>query len=89
MPLEIDQARAAILSGYSNTHKLPAEFAVTWLAAYAKVAAMIAGLVGARHIQTDLSLPEFLDNSLLPPLMLVQRVGVPRIAELDKFSGSH
>lgn len=89
MPPEIDQARAAILSGCSNTHKLPAEFAATWHAAFATVAAMAADLAVANHIQTDLSPSEVLDNSLVPPSMLVQRVGVPRIAELDKFSGSH
>lgn len=86
---ELGRARAAILSGYPNAQKLPAEFATTWHAAFATVAAMAADLAVANHIQTDLSPSEFLDNSLVPPSMLVQRVGVPRIAELDKFSGSH
>ena len=66
---ELGRARASILSEKPNVHKLPAEFAATWHAAFATVAAMAADLVVANHIQTDLNLSEFLDNNLVLPLM--------------------
>lgn len=66
---ELGRARAAILSEKPNVHKLPAEFAATWDAAFATVAAVVADLAVANHIQTDLSPSEFLDNSLVLPLM--------------------